>query len=160
MKRFIFVLFSFLLFANISIYAQNSEVGVASYYAKRFHKRRAASGEVYHKDSMVCAHRTLPFGSYIEVWNPKNDKIVKVKVIDRGPHTKGRIVDLSYAAAKELDIISHGLAKVELWEYKPSNYLPLQDLHKIPIPFLEAYVPNISLFSLKSIKFKYPKKKH
>lgn len=87
--------------------------GNATYYGNRWHGRRTSSGEVYHKDSLTCAHRTLPFGTLLRVTNPKNGKEVIVKVTDRGPFRRGAIVDLSMAAAKQLDIVRDGVARVE-----------------------------------------------
>lgn len=87
--------------------------GNATYYGNRWHGRRTSSGEPYNKDSMTCAHRTLPFGTLLRVTNPRNGKAVVVRVTDRGPFRKGAIVDLSMAAAKELDIIRQGVAPVE-----------------------------------------------
>ena len=76
------------------------------------HGRRTASGERIYNDIYACAHRTLPFGTMLNVYCPATDKTVIVKVIDRGPFTKGRIIDLSWAAAKDLGIIAHGSTKV------------------------------------------------
>lgn len=98
-----------------------TETGKASFYAKKFHKRKTASGIAYNKDEMVCAHPIHPFGTKLVVKNPKNNKKVVVEVIDRGPFKKGRVVDLSYAAAKELDIIRQGIAVVEVSEYMVSD---------------------------------------
>ena len=106
------------LFVNISsLSAQDIETGKASFYSKRFHNRKTASGVVYTRDMLACAHRTYPFGTKLLVRNPKNDKEVIVEVIDRGPHRKSRIIDLSYLAAEQLDIVHHGVATVEVSEY-------------------------------------------
>lgn len=102
------------LFLGIALSMSAQDVGYATYYGKKMHKRKTASGEVYHRDSMVCAHRTYPFGTLLNVKNLKTGKSVIVKVIDRGPFSKRRIIDLSYAAAKELDIIHHGVMQVEV----------------------------------------------
>jgi rare lipoprotein A len=104
--------------------------GNASFYAHRFQGRKMSNGVPYHSDSLTCAHRTLPFGTLLEVFNPMNNKKVIVKVTDRGPRYRNRLIDLSYAAAKELGIINQGIAQVEIkeWEFNP-YYLPL------PIPF-------------------------
>lgn len=88
------------------------QVGLATYYSKKMHGRRTASGEKIYNDSFACAHRTLPFGTMLNVYCPTTDKTVTVKVIDRGPFTRGRIIDLSWAAAQELGIIAHGSTKV------------------------------------------------
>lgn len=91
--------------------------GNASYYADKFHGRRTASGEIYNKDSMTCAHLQYPFGTLLKVRNPLNDRSVIVRVTDRGPFSKNRILDLSRAAARELDIIQTGFAMVEITPY-------------------------------------------
>ena len=95
--------------------AQADEVltGKASFYGNKFHGRKTSSGERYHRDSLTCAHKTLPFGTLLKVRNLKNGREVIVKVTDRGPFVKGRIVDLSMAAARELDMLSSGVANVE-----------------------------------------------
>ena len=86
--------------------------GKASYYSKRATGARTTSGQRMHHDSLVCAHRTHPFGTKLLVTNLKNHKQVVVKVIDRGPFHRGRVIDLSWAAAKELGMISSGVAVV------------------------------------------------
>ena len=92
--------------------AQDVQQGKASFYAQKFHGRMTASGERLHKDSLTCAHRYYPFGTLLRVYNPANGKSVLVRVIDRGPFVRGRIIDLSWRAAKELGIISQGVAMV------------------------------------------------
>lgn len=91
--------------------------GVASYYAHQFHGRRTASGERYDMHAMTAAHRTLPLPSYARVTNPANGRSVIVRVNDRGPFVKGRIVDLSHAAARKLGV--QGLARVRLVRITP-----------------------------------------
>ena len=86
--------------------------GKASFYGNGFHGRLTSDGSRYHKDSLTCAHRTLPFGTLLKVTNQKNGKEVVVRVTDRGPFVKGRVVDLSMAAAKELGMVSMGVAPV------------------------------------------------
>lgn len=88
--------------------------GKASYYSKRATGARTASGEKLHHDSMTCAHRSYPFGTLLKVTNLSNDKEVIVRVTDRGPFTRGRIIDLSYGAAKELGMLAQGIAMVEV----------------------------------------------
>lgn len=109
----------FLLVYTTTAFAQNNidnqtQSGKASYYSKKFHNRKTASGEIYKKGDLICAHRTYPFGTKLLVKNLKNNKSVIVTVIDRGPFIKGRIIDVSYEAAKELGLIHHGVAKVEV----------------------------------------------
>ena len=88
--------------------------GSASFYAARFDGRRTASGERFDNSEMTAAHRTLPFGSRVRVTNPANGRSVVVRVNDRGPFTRGRLIDVSRAAAEELGMVSRGHANVEL----------------------------------------------
>lgn len=92
------------------VYAQK---GLASWYGKKFHGRPTASGEVYNMYAMTAAHATLPIPSYARVRNPANGREIIVRVNDRGPFHKGRIIDLSYTAALKLDVL-HGVAPVEV----------------------------------------------
>ena len=95
-----------------SLYAQTPQMGKASYYSKRATGTRTSSGARLHHDSLTCAHRTHPFGTMLKVTNPQNGKSVVVKVIDRGPFGRGRIIDLSWRAAKELDMLAKGVEMV------------------------------------------------
>jgi len=88
--------------------------GIASYYADRFQGRKTASGVRYDKRALTAAHKTLPLGTKVRVTNLKNGESVEVEINDRGPHVKGRVVDLSKAAARELDMTSAGLVKVQV----------------------------------------------
>jgi rare lipoprotein A len=88
--------------------------GTASYYAGRFQGRRTASGEAFDNGAMTAAHRTLPFGSLVRVTNPATGKSVIVRINDRGPFGRGRVIDVSRAAAEELGMIARGHATVEL----------------------------------------------
>ena len=90
------------------------ERGHASWYGKKFHGRKTANGELYDMFKMTAAHKTLPLPSYVRVTNLANGKSTIVRVNDRGPFHKGRIIDLSYAAAAKLDIINHGAVEVEI----------------------------------------------
>ncbi|HOA05568.1 MAG TPA: septal ring lytic transglycosylase RlpA family protein [Candidatus Fermentibacter daniensis] len=91
-----------------------SQRGTASFYAEAFHGRRTASGEIYDMNSMTCAHRTLPFGTILDVENLENGSTVTVRVNDRGPFVGGRIIDLSRAAADRLGMIGPGTSEVVL----------------------------------------------
>ena len=102
-----------LTFTYQSVQAEDVLTGKASFYGNKFHGRKTSSGERYHRDSLTCAHKTLPFGTLLKVRNLKNGREVVVKVTDRGPFVKGRIVDLSLAAARELDMLSSGVINVE-----------------------------------------------
>ena len=97
-----------------------TQKGNASYYALKFTGRKTASGERMHHDSLTCAHRTYPFGTQLKVTNPANGKSVIVRVTDRGPYVKGRIIDLSARAAREIGIIAQGIAPVIVERYHPA----------------------------------------
>ena len=88
--------------------------GYASWYGPKFHGRKTASGEIFNMYSMTAAHKTLPLGTYVRVTNLKNGRSVVVKINDRGPYVRGRIIDLSYAAAKKLGMIRDGVVPVEI----------------------------------------------
>jgi len=90
------------------------ETGAASWYGHPYHGRQAADGEIYDMETMVAAHRTLPFQTWVRVRNLKNDKTVDVRIIDRGPFVDGRIIDLSHAAAQQIELIGPGVAQVEV----------------------------------------------
>ncbi len=88
--------------------------GVATWYGTRYHGRKTATGETYDMLQMTAAHPTLPLPSYVKVTNLENGKSVVVRVNDRGPFLHGRLIDLSYAAARRLDFVNKGNAKVEV----------------------------------------------
>jgi rare lipoprotein A len=88
--------------------------GKASYYGHQFHGRKTANGEIFNMYKKTAAHRTLPFNSIIKVTNMENNKSVIVRINDRGPFHSERILDLSYRAAKEIDIISKGVVDIEI----------------------------------------------
>lgn len=90
------------------------ESGVASWYGHPYHGRPAADGEIYDMEKLVAAHRTLPFNTWVRVTNLNNSKTVDVRIIDRGPFVDGRIIDLSHAAARAVDMIGTGVAKVRV----------------------------------------------
>ena len=90
------------------------EYGKASWYGGKFHGRKTSNGEVYDMHKKSAAHKTLPFNTYVKVQNLSNNKYTIVRVNDRGPFVKGRIIDLSYAAAKEIDLVGPGTASVKL----------------------------------------------
>lgn len=94
--------------------AAQTHRGKASYYSKRATGARTASGERLHHDSLTCAHKTYPFGTILKVTNLSNDRVVYVKVTDRGPFARGRIIDLSYGAARELGMLAQGVGMVEV----------------------------------------------
>jgi len=88
--------------------------GIASWYGKDFHGKKTSNGEIYDMYAMTAAHKTLPLGTYVRVHNLENNRKLEVRINDRGPFVRGRIIDLSYAAAKELGLVGPGTAKVEI----------------------------------------------
>ena len=93
---------------------KRAEVGWASWYGEKFHGRHTASGEVYDMYRLTAAHKTLPLGTSVMVTRINNGKSVEVTINDRGPFVKGRIIDLSYAAARALEMVEEGVAKVRV----------------------------------------------
>lgn len=88
--------------------------GKASWYGKKFHGRKTANGEIYNMYAMTAAHKTLPLGTYVSVHNLDNGRKIEVRVNDRGPFVRGRIIDLSYTAARKLGVVGPGTAPVEI----------------------------------------------
>jgi rare lipoprotein A len=88
--------------------------GVASWYGRKFHGRKTSNGEVYDMYAVSAAHKTLPLGTYVRVRNLDNNRTLDVRINDRGPFVRGRIIDLSYAAAKALDVVDKGTAPVRI----------------------------------------------
>jgi rare lipoprotein A len=91
-----------------------SQSGIASYYGPGFHGRKTASGERFNQNAMTAAHRSAPFGSMLKVTNVSNGRSVLVRVNDRGPFVRGRVVDVSTIAARQLGMTGRGLAKVRI----------------------------------------------
>ncbi len=88
--------------------------GIASWYGKKFHGRKTSSGEVYDMHAMTAAHKTLPLGTYVRVRHLKNNKMITVRINDRGPFVRNRIIDLSYTGAQKLGIVGPGTGPVEV----------------------------------------------
>ena len=128
-----------LLLALLGSPAPAQQKGKATFYTRKWDGRKTASGERLYNDSLVCAHKTHKFGTLLLVRNPANGKEVVVKVIDRGPYAKGRIIDLSIRAARELDILSQGVAVVEVSVYKKPTEVPYKP-ENIELPDLEMVV--------------------
>jgi len=113
-----------------------TQKGVASWYGKKFHGRKTSNGETYNMYGVTAAHKTLPFGTYVDVHNLDNGKKITVRINDRGPFVKDRIIDLSFGAAKKLDVTGPGTARVRITalgrknkadsaETKKQPYIPL-----------------------------------
>ena len=108
---------------------------MASYYSNRMHGRRMSDGTRYHRDSLTCAHKRYPLGTMLKVTNIKNKKSVVVKVTDRCGAR--RIIDLSYAAAKQLDMIRAGITMVKVEKYEPPLGVPFKLNDNIDLPELD-----------------------
>ena len=107
--------------------------GVASWYGKKFHGRKTSSGEIYNMNAMTAAHKTLPIPVYVRVKNLENGRTITVKVNDRGPFVDGRIIDLSFAAAKKLGITLAGTAKVEVSALSAGKKTEREVVRTIPL---------------------------
>ena len=119
----------------------NTETGKASYYTKKWTGRKTSSGDRLHHDSLTCAHRTYPFGTLLQVTNPANGRVVVVKVNDRGPYVRGRIIDLSWGAARDLGILSQGIATVTV-EPLVHFQIPMKKDYDLVIPMISDIVEN------------------
>ncbi len=97
-----------------------TETGIASFYGDEFNGRKTASGEVFNQSKLTAAHKKIAFGTIVKITNLSNNKTVTVKINDRGPFVHGRIIDLSKAAARQIDLIAPGTAKVKI-EYRKKN---------------------------------------
>ena len=137
---FLKALFAFcLLFSSYTVMeveAQVPQMGKATYYSKRATGTRTSSGERLHHDSLTCAHRTFPFGTKLKVTDPSTRKWVVVRVTDRGPFQRGRIIDLSWRAAKELGILSQGVAMVVV-EPVDTTIVPFKPMDNLGLPELD-----------------------
>jgi rare lipoprotein A len=100
--------------APVVVQPGDTEEGIASWYGHPYHGRAAANGEIYDMEKMTAAHRTLPFNTWVRVYDLDNNKTTEVRIIDRGPFAGERIIDLSHAAARELEMVGPGLARVRI----------------------------------------------
>lgn len=129
---------------GITYYPQNVEVGyiqngVASWYGPGFHGKKTSNGETYNQHSLTAAHTTLPMNTIVRVKNLENNKVVTVRVNDRGPFAKNRIIDLSNAAAKQIDMTQKGTANVRL------EVLEVDAIHNLNAN--DSYLVQIGSFS-------------
>ena len=99
-----------------------TETGLASWYGGKHHGKRTASGEVFNQNHLTAAHPTLPWGTRVKVINLDNGKAVDVRINDRGPYKRGRIIDISRAAARALDMVKRGITTVRIeWLAAPET---------------------------------------
>lgn len=115
---FFFTLILFTVFLSLTSCRtanhKSSETGMASYYHSKFAGRKTSNGERYRKSKLTAAHKTLPFGTKVKVTNLSNGKSVNVRINDRGPFAKGRIIDLSKKAARRVGLLDDGVTKVKI----------------------------------------------
>ncbi len=111
-KLFLPALLVLILFTSCGKYV--TQTGKASYYADKYDGRKTSSGEIFRQSKLTAAHPSLPFGTIVTVKNLSNGKTVDVRINDRGPYARGRIIDLSRRAASDIDMIRYGVVKVKI----------------------------------------------
>ncbi len=128
-----FTLFTFIISLFCASMAQSQVFyGKASWYGSKFHGRTTASGEIYDMNKLTAAHKSLPFGTLVQVTNMDNGKVVVVKITDRGPFVQGRILDLSRRGAEELDFIRQGVANIKMEVISPQDTKQLMQKQSEP----------------------------
>ena len=105
---------AFILFLLPSCAKKVTQTGKASYYADSLNGNKTANGERFHNSKKTAAHKTIPFGTKVKVTNPETHRSVKVKITDRGPFAPGRVIDLSYKAARKMDMLKAGVIPVKI----------------------------------------------
>jgi rare lipoprotein A len=110
-----------------------TEEGVASWYGIPYHGRKAADGEIYDMETLVAAHRVMPFNTWLRVTNLNNNKAVVVRIIDRGPFVDGRIIDLSKAAARQIELLGPGVGRVRLQVISAPADIPADDFYAVQV---------------------------
>lgn len=139
----------FVILAN-SLMAQITEIGLASFYADKYHGRVTASGDIFDQEKLTAAHRTLPFGSKVKVTNLENNKSITVSINDRGPFVNDRVIDLSKIGARKLEFVSKGVVKVKIEvlsipqssKKTKTAYIPPKPKKKQPVKAQDSYVSN------------------
>jgi rare lipoprotein A len=122
-----------------SVAIGHTEQGTASWYGVPYHGRPAADGEIYDMETLVAAHRLLPFNTWLRVTNLQNNKTVDVRVIDRGPFVDGRIIDLSKAAARQIDLLGPGVGPVRLEVIAAPADMPSNDFYTVQVGAFAVY---------------------
>lgn len=152
-----------LLIGSSLLHLYSIERGKATFYGKKFHGRKTASGERLDNNAPVAAHRTLDFGTWVRVTHTNTRSVAFVRIIDRGPFGRGRIIDVSYATAERLGMLQNGVADVELkvasevdWAINtpPLNINPIERVEYIRTP-----VPETPTVKTTIPPYKKPKKK-
>ena len=122
---FIIILFFALNLSAFSTGGGKTQTGTASWYGSKYHGRKSSNGEIYNKNKLTAAHPSLPFGTEVKVTNLSNNQSVVVRITDRGPFKGRRIIDLSEAAARKIDMIRSGVATVKMEVLtKPESEVP------------------------------------
>lgn len=136
LKRNRQIVFMLLVMLSLKAVAQGdyTQTGGASYYGDEFHGRHTNSGERFDNKKFTCAHRKLPFGTILKVTNLQKNKVTFVRVNDRGPFVKSRIIDVSKAAARELDLIKYGICKVKIQVIGNGDSITYSLVHHFTIP--------------------------
>lgn len=116
-----------------------SEEGIASWYGVPYHGRPAADGEIYDMETLVAAHRLMPFNTWVRVTNVSNGKSVTVRIIDRGPFVDGRLIDLSKAAARQIDLLGPGVGRVRLEVVAAPLDKPANDFFAVQVGAFSVY---------------------
>ena len=116
-----------------------SEQGTASWYGIPYHGRPAADGEIYNMETLVAAHRTLPFNTWLRVTNLQNNRSVDVRVIDRGPFVGNRIIDLSKAAARQIELLGPGIGPVRFEVISAPTDIPSNDFYAVQVGAFAVY---------------------
>lgn len=129
---------------RLAAQARTTEEGLCSYYSAKAHGHMMSSGERYDKEGYTCAHRTLPFGTRIRVTNTANGATTIVKVADRGPYGRTRVIDVSGAAARDLGMLQAGVARVRL-EVLPSEFEILEERHRYRMSTEPEYLKQFQL---------------
>jgi peptidoglycan lytic transglycosylase len=122
-----------------------SQWGKASWYGTKFHGKKTANGEIYNMYAMTAAHKTLPFDTVVRVRNVENNTAIKVRINDRGPFARSRIIDLSYAAAKKLGIVGPGTAYVEIVALAGSIQPDMSKSNTASYPAKDLYEGNFTV---------------
>jgi rare lipoprotein A len=138
-----------------------SQEGLASWYGKKFHGRKTSNGETYDMYAMTAAHKTLPMNVHLKVTNLNNGRSTTVRVNDRGPFVKNRIIDLSYSAAKELGVVGPGTApvKIEALGYRDQRKASSTPVYTQPVSYdVGPYSVQIGAFTVKENAFRLAEK--
>ncbi len=157
MKKNLSIIVLIFLFIG-SIFAQGEIISpetYASYYAEAFHGKKTANGEIFDMNAYTAAHRTLPFGTIVEVTNLENGKKVIVRINDRGPFVGDREIDISKAAAAALDMLSRGVTRVSLRKIDPTNLTALgvqKSLYNKPIKPVSPQIVNSNTITTQPIQ--------